>query len=234
MPEITAPAEPNETEGRGVLDSIGQLLRPELADLVAYVPHDPPGIEVKLDANEAPPCSAIVREVVARAIASVALERYPDPRALRLKEAIALRTGAKVEDLLVGTGSDEAIALVTSDGNKEFFVKGLLEDAGPAASFGGQVVVTGDRDQRPTEAPGHVLDETRLAATGRPLEHDGQAVRMAALEDRHLVAAGQVVRRRDRIRGCPDRRRVQLRPRQDGPPAARRRFRESPRSAARI
>ena len=99
---------------RSALDSVGQLLRPELAELVAYVPHDPPGIEVRLDANEAPPCSLVVREVVARAVAGVALERYPDPRALRLKEAIALRTGAKVADLLVGTGSDEVIALVAN------------------------------------------------------------------------------------------------------------------------
>lgn len=89
------------------------LLRPELEELKAYVPHDPPGIEVKLDANEAPPStSAKVRETVARAVANVALERYPDPRALRLKEAIAKRTGAKVDDLLVGTGSDEVISLL--------------------------------------------------------------------------------------------------------------------------
>ena len=114
MPGTTEPADGASVEPRGALESIGQLLRPELADLVAYVPHDPPGIEVKLDANEAPPVSPAVREVVARAIASVALERYPDPRALRLKEAIAKRTGAKVDDLLVGTGSDEVIGLVTN------------------------------------------------------------------------------------------------------------------------
>jgi histidinol-phosphate aminotransferase len=90
-----------------------QLLRPELEELEAYVPHDPPGIEVKLDANEAPAStSPAVKETVARAIANIALERYPDPRALRLKEAIAKRTGAKVEDLLVGTGSDEVISLL--------------------------------------------------------------------------------------------------------------------------
>lgn len=109
MPGTTEPA-----EKRTALESVGQLLRPELADLVAYVPHDPPGIEVRLDANEAPPVSPAVREVVARAIAGVALERYPDPRALRLKEAIAKRTGANVADLLVGTGSDEVIGLVTN------------------------------------------------------------------------------------------------------------------------
>ena len=114
MPGTTEPADGASIEPRSALDSIGQLLRPELADLVAYVPHDPPGIEVKLDANEAPPVSPAVCEVVARAIASVALERYPDPRALRLKEAIAKRTGAKVGDLLVGTGSDEVIGLVSN------------------------------------------------------------------------------------------------------------------------
>ncbi len=110
MPGTIEPADPQA----GALAAIGQLLRPELADLKAYVPHDPPGIEVKLDANEAPSCPAAVREVVARAIAGIALERYPDPRALRLKEALAKRTGAKVEDLLIGTGSDEVIALVTN------------------------------------------------------------------------------------------------------------------------
>ena len=89
------------------------LLRPELEELRAYVPHDPPGIEVKLDANEAPAAtSPAIREAVARAVSTVALERYPDPRALRLKDAIAKRTGARPEDLLLGTGSDEVIALL--------------------------------------------------------------------------------------------------------------------------
>jgi histidinol-phosphate aminotransferase len=109
MPETTGLV---EVMNRAIL---GELLRPELEDLVAYVPHDPPGIEVKLDANEAPPSqSAHVREVVVRAVSGVALERYPDPRALRLKEAISKRTGAPPGDLLVGTGSDEVISLVVN------------------------------------------------------------------------------------------------------------------------
>lgn len=92
---------------------LAELLRPELTELRPYVPHDPPGIRVKLDANEAPsPMSPAVRDAVQRAIASVTLERYPDPRALRLKEAIARRTGARPDELLVGAGSDELIALV--------------------------------------------------------------------------------------------------------------------------
>jgi histidinol-phosphate aminotransferase len=93
--------------------ALASLLRAELEELRAYVPHEPPGIEVKLDANEAPPIfSAAVKDAVLRAVSGVALERYPDPRALRLKEAIAKRTGARAEDLLVGAGSDEVISLL--------------------------------------------------------------------------------------------------------------------------
>jgi histidinol-phosphate aminotransferase len=89
------------------------LLRPELAELSSYVPADPPGVRVRLDANEAPPNpSPHLREVVARAVARTALERYPDARARELKARIAERTGARVEELLVGTGSDEVISLL--------------------------------------------------------------------------------------------------------------------------
>lgn len=89
------------------------LLRPELRDLASYVPADPPGVRVRLDANEAPPLtSARVQAAVARALERTALERYPDARAGELKARIAERTGARVEELLVGTGSDEIIALL--------------------------------------------------------------------------------------------------------------------------
>jgi histidinol-phosphate/aromatic aminotransferase/cobyric acid decarboxylase-like protein len=70
---------------------------------------------VRLDANEAPPNpSPHLGEVVARAVARTALERYPDARARELKARIAERTGARVEELLVGTGSDEVISLLTA------------------------------------------------------------------------------------------------------------------------
>jgi histidinol-phosphate aminotransferase len=89
------------------------LLRPELADLSAYVPADPPDIQVRLDANEAPRNpSPQVREAVARAVARTALERYPDARMRELKARIAERTGAREGELLVGTGSDEVIAIL--------------------------------------------------------------------------------------------------------------------------
>jgi histidinol-phosphate aminotransferase len=89
------------------------LLRPELGELSSYVPADPPGVRARLDANEAPPNpSPRVRDVVARAVARTALERYPDARARELKARIAERTGARADELLIGTGSDEVIALL--------------------------------------------------------------------------------------------------------------------------
>jgi histidinol-phosphate aminotransferase len=94
-------------------DALRSLLRAELADLTAYVPHDPPGVTLRLDANEAPaPASDEVRAIALRAMSRVPLERYPDARAASLKDAIAARTGAKPEELLVGTGSDEVISLL--------------------------------------------------------------------------------------------------------------------------
>jgi histidinol-phosphate aminotransferase len=93
-------------------DELRALLRPELAEMAAYVPADPPGITVRLDANEAPSPPEAVQEAVARAVAAVPLERYPDARGTALKAAIAARTGAKPEDLLLGTGSDEVISLL--------------------------------------------------------------------------------------------------------------------------
>jgi histidinol-phosphate aminotransferase len=95
--------------------NLASLLRPELADLAAYVPHENPGIRVHLDANEAPPhTSPAIAAAVARAIAATALERYPDARMRELKARIAERTGARPDELLIGTGSDEVIALVAT------------------------------------------------------------------------------------------------------------------------
>lgn len=96
-------------------DSLRALLRPELAELSSYVPAEPPGITARLDANEAPPAaSEAIRETVKRAVGGVSLERYPDARARDLRAALALRTGAMADDLLVGTGSDEVISLLVN------------------------------------------------------------------------------------------------------------------------
>lgn len=93
--------------------TFAHLFRPDLADAKAYVPPDHAGITVKLDANEAPPNpSPRVRDAVLAAIGRTPLERYPDAQARELKRAIAARTGARAEEIVVGTGSDEVIAIV--------------------------------------------------------------------------------------------------------------------------
>lgn len=112
---MSSPSSQEPAASRRAVSAIelAALLRPEIAELTAYVPHDPPGIRIKLDANEAPPsASPAIREAVVRAVSGVAFERYPDPRATRLKEAISRRTGADTAALLLGVGSDEVISLL--------------------------------------------------------------------------------------------------------------------------
>jgi histidinol-phosphate aminotransferase len=89
------------------------LLRPELAELASYVPQAPPPGAVRLDANEAPPLlSEAARVALARAMMPEEPSRYPDACALELRRALAAASGAEVEEVLVGVGSDEIIALL--------------------------------------------------------------------------------------------------------------------------
>lgn len=91
---------------------LAELLRPELSELAAYAP-TPGEFAVRLDANEAPPLlDAAAREKLARAAAETAWERYPDARQSALRAAIARRSGVTPEEVVVGVGSDEVIALL--------------------------------------------------------------------------------------------------------------------------
>ncbi len=58
----------------------------------------------------------------------------------------------------------------------------------------GQVVVAGDRDQRPAEVMGHGLHETRLTAPGRALEQDREPLLVRRGEHLLLVTDCDVVR----------------------------------------
>jgi len=90
------------------------LLRAELAELEAYVPH-PGAFEVRLDGNEAPSLlSQDARDALAEAMIPRDFQRYPDPRAVALREAIAARAGVTSDEVLAGVGSDEVIALLLS------------------------------------------------------------------------------------------------------------------------
>ncbi len=88
------------------------LLRPELASMRAYVPVEARHA-IRLDANESPhalPREA--RERLASALGEVDLHRYPDVRATRLRERIAERAGAHPDEIVIGCGSDEVIAMI--------------------------------------------------------------------------------------------------------------------------
>lgn len=81
--------------------------------LTPYVPGEQPRLQnlVKLNTNECPyPPSPRVLEAI-RAVTGDSLRRYPDPESVALRQAIAARAGLDVEQVFVGNGSDEVIAL---------------------------------------------------------------------------------------------------------------------------
>jgi len=77
----------------------------------------PPKVIAKLDANELPyALPAELRAGLAAALAEVALERYPDPAAKRLRAAVVADLAATApitgDQLVFGNGSDELIAML--------------------------------------------------------------------------------------------------------------------------
>jgi histidinol-phosphate aminotransferase len=87
-------------------------IKPAVAQLQAYDPHKRPG-PVKLDANEHPyVLPAVVREAVLQALAAVSINRYPDPEAADLRQALAKRLDVTPDMLLLGNGSDELVQMV--------------------------------------------------------------------------------------------------------------------------
>ena len=92
--------------------ALAQLLAPELAELTSYVPHAGQ-YAVRLDANESPRVdSERIRADLAGVLANATFERYPDAQARDLRAAIAARMGATPEEILVGVGSDEIVAML--------------------------------------------------------------------------------------------------------------------------
>jgi histidinol-phosphate aminotransferase len=90
-----------------------RLIRPLVRDLHAYVPGEQPKIKelIKLNTNENPyPPSPRVLAAV-RAAADGRLRLYPNPTAQALREKLARLHGCAPENILVGNGSDEVLAL---------------------------------------------------------------------------------------------------------------------------
>lgn len=95
--------------------SVESLVRPSVLQLHPYVPGEQPRIKglVKLNTNENPyPPSPRVLEAV-RAAVDQRLRLYPNPAADALRERLAALHGCAPENILVGNGSDELLALVT-------------------------------------------------------------------------------------------------------------------------
>jgi histidinol-phosphate aminotransferase len=84
-----------------------------LRGAAAYHVPQPAEIRVKLDANElAYSLPNELRKRLSHALADVALERYPDPRAAALRRQIASDLDIDGEQLVFGNGSDELIAFL--------------------------------------------------------------------------------------------------------------------------
>src|ERR1700742_253399 len=90
-----------------------QLIRPLVHDLHAYVPGEQPKIKglIKLNTNENPyPPSPKVLAVVKKAVDG-RLRLYPNPTAQVLREKLARLHGCRPENIIIGNGSDEVLAL---------------------------------------------------------------------------------------------------------------------------
>ena len=91
------------------------LIRPLVRSLHAYVPGEQPKIKglIKLNTNENPfPPSPKVLAAVKAAVDG-RLRLYPNPTAQTLREKLAKLHGCKQENIIVGNGSDELLALAT-------------------------------------------------------------------------------------------------------------------------
>ena len=91
------------------------LVRPLVRKLHAYVPGEQPKIKglIKLNTNENPyPPSPKVMEAI-KAATDGRLRLYPNPTADRLREKLAEFHRCKVDNIIVGNGSDEILALAT-------------------------------------------------------------------------------------------------------------------------
>ncbi|MST94646.1 MAG: histidinol-phosphate transaminase [Pedosphaera sp.] len=92
-----------------------KLIRPFVRELHAYVPGEQPKIKglVKLNTNEnpCPPSPKVLAAV--KAAVDGRLRLYPNPTAQALREKLARLHRCAPENILVGNGSDEVLALAT-------------------------------------------------------------------------------------------------------------------------
>ncbi|MEW6330974.1 MAG: histidinol-phosphate transaminase [Pseudomonadota bacterium] len=96
-----------------ISEKVASLVRPEIRALKAYHVPDAAGL-VKLDAMENPySWPEAVRQEWLATLQQVALNRYPDPGARRLRERLRGALGVPADmELMLGNGSDELIQII--------------------------------------------------------------------------------------------------------------------------
>jgi len=95
------------------MGKLNSLIRPLVHQLHAYVPGEQPKIKglIKLNTNENPypPSPRVLRAV--KSAVDGRLRLYPNPTAERLREKLARLHRCKPENIIIGNGSDECLAL---------------------------------------------------------------------------------------------------------------------------
>ncbi|HMG23650.1 MAG TPA: histidinol-phosphate transaminase [Kofleriaceae bacterium] len=109
----------NSLRSPGALGPLADRVPEVLRGTAAYHVPQPPRTVAKLDANELPyALPAELRAALGRALAEVALERYPDAAARRLRQVVVRQLSATApvtgEQVVFGNGSDELIAMLCS------------------------------------------------------------------------------------------------------------------------
>ena len=154
------------------------LIRPLVHKLHAYVPGEQPKIVglIKLNTNENPypPSPRVLRAV--RAAVDGRLRLYPSPTAERLREKLARLHRCKPENIIVGNGSDELLALA---------VRGFVEpkQSSKFSVQGSALAKATVQYFTPSYSLYPVLAETHGAATnGVPLKADFSLPSVAELK----------------------------------------------------
>jgi histidinol-phosphate aminotransferase len=109
-----------------------RLVRASVKRLHAYTPGEQPKIRglIKLNTNENPypPAPAVLRQV--KAAVDGRLRLYPNPTAQMLREKLAKFHSCAPENIIVGNGSDEVLALAT-----RAFIEPAAQGVKPDASL---------------------------------------------------------------------------------------------------
>src|SRR6516165_1164980 len=104
------------------------FIRPLVQRLHAYVPGEQPKVEglIKLNTNENPypPSPKVLADI--KAAVDGRLRLYPNPSSELLRDKLAKFHGCKAENIIVGNGSDELLALA---------VRAFVEPVGQAQNW---------------------------------------------------------------------------------------------------